>query len=377
MMMPSLSVPALVLALGVFARAADPDLVPIPPVTGKYNVGATKQVIELYSENDPTAPGGIQSEYLATIYYPTLDKPSEPKPFVEPELAEIMEQAYGINPGTIRRAIASISWDASYLPRHLAGRGLPTLILGPGGLGPPSDCYVTIISDLVSHGYVIAALDHPYEQPFLRFPNGTGLFGLPADYVPELDEIERLVDARVNDTLHFIDNYPDLVAKLKAPFKTSVFGAFGHSLGGAVAAEAAYYSDKLRSALNMDGSFWNRANSSSPDADLGKPVMLFGSEPHRPEGDPSWRTFPEVQTDWWRLFLVTGTVHREFSDATFWKTIDAFEGLGTIDGVRMVDIMRTYVRAFFDKTLLCKKEPLLEGDLEEYPEVVLLDGSED
>ncbi|KAI9162995.1 putative 1-alkyl-2-acetylglycerophosphocholine esterase [Paramyrothecium foliicola] len=349
--------------------------VQLPPPTGKYNIGASKHVIPLYAENDPTSPTGIQSEYLATLYYPTLDKPCKLAPYLEPETARLIAGAYRIANGTLESLTASVKWNASYLPGTVGESPYPTLLFGPGGTGPPSECYLTMIGDLVSHGYTVAALDHPYEQPFIRFPNGTGLIGLPTDFVPTEEFIARLTELRVADNLHFLSIFSDLVKDLEAPFNTTSFGAFGHSLGGATAFGAAIHSDLILSALNMDGANWGKPGVDGPEADVGKPVVQLGQDMHTPELDATWGTFPKWQTGWWRTILVAGSQHLDFSDATFWKTVDTNFTRGPIDGLRMVDVTRTYLKAFFDETLLGKEQPILDGPSEEWPEVTIYDGS--
>lgn len=369
-MVPSISCKTILCLTLITIGAAEKHM--LPPPTGKLNVGAIKHAIPFYNTYDVSSPGGIQSEYLATIYYPTLDQACRPAQVIDQGLADILEPYWELTPGTMTSTMASISWNATFLPEGCEGSDLPTLIFGPGGLGPPTDVYITLLSDLASHGYVVAALDHPYEQPFLRFENGTGLVGLPTDFnPPDLNALyERVYDARINDTLHFISVFPDLVQSIGARWNTSVYGDFGHSLGGAAAIGAAYESEKLVSVLNMDGSNWGRGNSSI-SADLSKPASLLGSEFHGLQSDLSWDRFAAQQTGSPFLWAtVNGTEHVDWSDATFWKTFDeAFTSLGPIDGVRMVEIMRRYVRAWFDLTLLGWEEPLLEESSDLFPEV--------
>lgn len=338
---------------------------PIPLPSGQYNVGVQKHVIEFVNQDDPTSPNSVSTEYLATIYYPTRDEPSEPKPYLEPELAQAYADVWDFD---IAHLTSTFRENASFLCKP-AG---PTLLFGPGGWGPPTDGYGILFSELVSHGYVVAALDHLYEQPFLRYPNGTGVYGLALDFPAELPFIEALHDVRVRESLHFIDYLPDLVAEIGAPFKTDNLGAFGHSLGGSTALTLALESDKIVAAINQDGSHLNRLNSTADQADLGStPSLILGSEGHTGETDGTWANFFKWQTGWWRLFIVTGSSHLEFSDAAFWKLFgEPTRPLGPIEGQRMVDVTNAYIKAFFDEYLLGQDQPILDGPSEEWPEVV-------
>ena len=67
---------------------------------------------------------------------------------------------------------------------------------------------------------------------------------------------------------------------------------------------------------------------------------------------------------------VKGTEHFNFSDyAVYFSPARALGLLGPIDGVRGLQITRTYVRAFFDTYLNKTPSPLLWGPTSDYPEV--------
>ncbi|KAJ5000836.1 Lactose regulatory protein LAC9 [Colletotrichum sp. SAR 10_66] len=335
---------------------------PIPAPTGKYNVGAQRFVVPFIDDDDVVWPNGVSTEYLVTLYYPTPDEKPYPKPYLEPELVELYEDLWNYN---ISHLTSTLRWNASYLDE---GTG-PTLLFGPGGWGPPTDGSYIAISDLVSHGYVVAAFDHVYEQPFVRYPNGTGVYGLsPAFSNYTLAWVEELHAVRVRQQLHFIDYFPSLVAELDAPFKTTDFGTFGVSLGGSAALTLALESDAVAAAINVDGTNWGRLNSTS-DSDLKKPSMILGFGGHNANSDRTWSNYRAWQTGWWRLFSVDGSVHADWEDRTYWKIFGTTATMGPINGNRMVNVTRTFIRAFFDEVLLGVEQPLLDTPSEDFPEV--------
>jgi dienelactone hydrolase len=365
--------------LGVVAFTAHQgglaQAVALPHPTGKYNVGFSKHTIEHYNSNDPLAPNNISTAFLATIYYPTLQKPrGRPQPYLDPELAAIMESQWNYAPGFLSTLTSTLQKDAPFLDGSVGEGGFPTLLFGPGGGGPPVQGNTILISDLVSHGYTVVGLDHPFEQPFLRYPNGTSVFGVDIDYNsdPLLTAIEetRMVDAKA-----FLDYFPELVRKLQAPINTTHIGAFGYSIGGAAAIGSIYHDDRLVSGLNLDGSFFGPPPSlNNIEADAKKPVFLLGNEIHTGEdaqGDSTWYTFRGFQTGYSRTFTINGTTHHDFCDDTFWKTIMPTDpSVGPINGYRQLQIMNAYTKAFFDFTLLDQKSPLLDGPSVQFPEVV-------
>ncbi|KAH7312581.1 platelet-activating factor acetylhydrolase [Stachybotrys elegans] len=332
---------------------------PLPPPSGQYNVGARREVIPFINP-DNVSPNNVSTEYLATFYYPTLDSaPCAPKPYLEPELAEMYYDLYTWN---ISHLTSTVRWNASYLDEAVG----PTVIFGPGGWGPPTDAYTIIFSELASLGYVVAALDHPYEQPFVRYPNGTGVYGLAIDFSGTLPFVEELAEVRSREMLHFIDTLPSLAASMGAPFETDNLGTFGHSLGGATALSAALSSPAVAAAINQDGTMYTVFHT--PASDIRKPTMLLGMEIHIPENDLSWREFMEFQTGWWLYVTVTGVMHLDWSDLTWWKKYGG-RALGTIDSQRMVDLTNTYITAFFDRHLKGVPSDVLEGQTGAWPEV--------
>jgi hypothetical protein len=70
---------------------------------------------------------------------------------------------------------------------------------------------------------------------------------------------------------------------------------------------------------------------------------------------------------------IKGTQHFNFSDyATSFSPLRALGALGSIDGVRGLQITCTYVRAFFDTYLNRAPSSLLQGSTRAYPEVQFL-----
>ncbi|KAI0004381.1 hypothetical protein F4779DRAFT_73697 [Xylariaceae sp. FL0662B] len=343
----------------------------IPPSKGPYHVGVKKHAIPHLNRKDPVAPGNASTSFLATIYYPTLEKPKENKTeYLDPVTASLYAEVYNITPVTLSSLTSSLARDA----RGLVGgkRPYPTLVFGPGLGGPPTECYTILSSELASYGYVVIGLDHPYEQPFVRYPNGTGIIGLPIVYNYSYPLIISSYEMRLEDTTALLDYLPALQTKTGIPINLTHIGAFGHSLGGAAAVGSMLDDSRVRAAINMDGTFWGTPAENTTAADVKGPVFLFGEEGNiGANGDATWGTFPLWQTGYWRQILVNGSLHVDFSDITFWKTLTKVNStsLGTIDGNRQVQIMRTLVRAFFDFSLRGVSEPVLDGPSSDWPEL--------
>ncbi|KAK5625952.1 hypothetical protein RRF57_001668 [Xylaria bambusicola] len=344
----------------------------LPPPTGKYYISVSKHTIENYNPNDPLAPNNISTEFLATIYYPTFQKPvGPPQPYLEPELAARLEPLLNYNASFLSTFTSTIQQNAPFV---YDVKSAPTLLFGPGG-SAPSVLNSIVISEMASHGYTVVALDHPFEQPFIRYPNGTAVMGVDIDFAaPGL--IEALYNTRLVDNAAFMEYFPKLTHTLGAPFNTTHFGLFGFSLGGAAAIGSAH-NDHVVSVLNLDGAVWGVPALNNSQAGRAKPVFLLGNENHTTENymyDPSWQSFLRWQTGYSRLFTIKGSMHLDFSDLTFWKIFGPPNPLaGRVDGSLQLNIVTAYVKAFFDFTLLGQDSPLLDGSPPEWPEVTFHD----
>ncbi|KAI2618929.1 hypothetical protein GGR54DRAFT_605106 [Hypoxylon sp. NC1633] len=361
------------------------NAIALPLPTGPFGVGVRKYAIEHYNDHDPWAPNKTSTAFLATIFYPTrLKSQGTPKPYLNPETATFYEQGWGFTPGLLASLTSTVQQDAPFLNPKELGKGehlkglssLPTILFGPAGAGPPVEGNTILISELASHGYAVVGIDHPFEQPFIKFPNGTGVWG--ADIDDDSDEfLEAAYETRLEDNAVFLNHYLSKLAnKSKLLLSTTHLGTIGYSLGGAGSFGSLHESDILISGLDLDGTLLGPLASNSSAADEKKPVFLLGNEGHlaASEGDYTWTSFPLWQTGYQRMMLINGTTHLDFCDNTFWKTLDGSGPVaGSIDGHEQVRILNAYVKAFFDLTLLGRNSPILDGPSPEFPEVVFID----
>lgn len=354
----------------------------LPSWTGPYSVGVSQQVFNKTTLNDPTAPDGTGSSYLATFYYPTSKQSSGSIPYIASELAAIYENLYSYPKDSLANLTSKIQPQSPVLSPNASLP--PCLIFGPGGGGPPSALYQALLADLASHGHFVAALDHPYEQPFVQYPNGgPGIVGLDPAFEGNETFYQAVYEFRVSDTIDFVQQFPVIAQKFgSAAVNTTHYVLFGHSLGGAASVGAMMQLENINNvtvlgAINMDGQFFGApASNVIAEANAKKPVFLFGSQGHDFTIDPTWLTFPLSQSGWWREVNVIGARHIDFSDITFWKGFNAStsQSIGIIGGSRMTQIVSKFVRDFVG--FVTGGEPgVLEAGSLEYPEASFLGGS--
>lgn len=182
----------------------------------------------------------------------------------------------------------------------------PLLIFSPGG-GAPRFFYTAVLESLASRGYVVVAIDHPYDALVVEFPDGPAIIGLKKTLTR--DEVELLVTVRAQDISFVLD---ELTRRLPNKFQTSDVVAFGHSLGSGAVAEAMLNDTRIKGGINLDGRLFG--SMERPNITLCKPFLQFSSE--RSSSDPYMRWNEEWERlSGWRLELVlSGAAHLTFTD---------------------------------------------------------------
>jgi pimeloyl-ACP methyl ester carboxylesterase len=157
---------------------------------------------------------------------------------------------------------------------------------------------------------------------------------------------------------------------------TSKVGIYGHSLGGATAAQALLSDSRFVGGINLDGTFFG----SVVERGLDKPFMLFAHEGKNLSTDPTWSAIWPNLKGFRREFILNGSTHGTFMDLPEAADLiglreefpqEVAELLGSIAGERSSQIIATYVSSFFDFILKGKKSELLDKQCKEFPEVTI------
>jgi predicted dienelactone hydrolase len=289
------------------------------------------------------------------LWYPTAAGKGRREQYMPPKVAAFVA-ADGALPASLftRVKLAAIS-DAAPLRR---GGGWPVVLFSTG-YGVERQLYTGLVQDLASHGYVVAAIDHPHDANIVSFPDGhTVSIGKVGE---SNNAIGNALTVRIADTRYVLD----MLTRLNRDRRNDPFygmfdldhvGMFGHSLGGATAAAAMLTDRRLDAGLDMDGFLFGKVAVTG----LKKPFMLFAA-------DPGIRSQPNLAQFWGRLrgprYAVdfAGAAHFAFSDLVFLVpqlagTDKAAEArlrslIGTINSTVAYAAERAYVLAYFDRTL--------------------------
>jgi dienelactone hydrolase len=305
--------------------------------------------VELYlvdpSRRDPWDPTIPVRELMVTVFYPAAATASFALAAqMLPGAATLFGQIAPL--GQPELPASGVDWSATMTHSHLAAPAQPdrrpVLIYSPGG-GDPRTLGTYVAEDLASHGYIVVTVDHPGDASVVEFPNTTAYRGqyritvFRGDPRADAATYKTMIETRIADCSFVADALgrlaagvnPDALGRplprdLDRALDPRQSGIYGHSAGGATAAEVLYEDRRFRAAINMEGYLdWTPAVAGTvgtllPVAAHGvdRPLLLVGTDGFTDEQalDLSWdalltRHLPTV----WRRQL-TGAGHWAFTD---------------------------------------------------------------
>ena len=228
-----------------------------PDLTGDYQVGrAVYHFVDDDPEGifstDPIIPVDLR-DLTVTVYYPAEISPdARPAPYV-PERIELLGEPVVDYERVSIHAYADVPVSSDQTSH-------PLLLFYPGGY-MDSFLYAALLEEVASHGYVVACISPWYIDG--------------VDW-GELGDVWVLGMIFTANQLVALNRDDPLLA---GSVDMTRVGAFGHSFGGAVAAEAAHRDQRFLAALNMDGGLFGDVVESGID----RPFMMMLS-------DRSWQT---------------------------------------------------------------------------------------
>ena len=344
---------------------------------------------------EPLSPSHGYRELMVDVWYPADPSAGKTADYLD---ASAYERALGTegfqqqfrDAADVIKAGAVQTHAVSGAPFSRAASRSPLLILSPGG-GMVREVYSAQIEDLVSHGYVVAAITHTYDGIVAVFPDGHAVThdGKRWPQIPSVAGELNLnqLEWHARDITFVLDELARANRATSSPLpfaghlEPSRIGAFGHSLGGMAAAHACQRDRRIKACLNQDGAaamkpFYLDARGWGMD----QPFMLIERAPRttppsdqelaamtltRPQADElisrlrhdKDATLRSTAQGSYRVVLESApTTHGDFTDLPFLGASTASEA-GT--RARILAVVRSWTRAFFDETLRGRKQPML------------------
>jgi len=275
----------------------------------------------------------------------------------------------------------------------------PVVIFSHGN-GGTSFSYASLIEDLVSRGYVVAAVEHTQTSVAVRFPDGRivpfrnekmpaglsraesmqwrmeGASAAIAEGAADIRFVkERLAELNASGSQQFL---------LAGRLDVNRVAAMGHSAGGAYAVRACQLDSGLAACVDLDGGMVPvAALPVYPDgAAMKQPLLLLEANYIESQMTGTKAEFQEyfrkkeqqlqscAPGSYNVILKSPGIAHPSFSDIPLFFA--GTQGYPEISAVRHNHrLIQSFVQAFLDKNLRGRKAPLLDGSSRAHPEATV------
>jgi len=252
----------------------------LPAPTGPYAVGShTYRWVDQARDEAATPDPADRRNVVVQAWYPAAPGAAGHSTYID-GLGRL-PPAVSLLPSFLLRHFDRIDTHAAP-DGPLAGRGAWPVVLFLPGYGAPRAAYSGLVADLASRGYVVLAIDHPYEGAVAELADGriatTVERFLPGD-PGRIRFMQGRADVRIADVQFVLDQLarpgvlqPPLAGRLDLDHVAIV----GHSFGGATAGLAMDRDDRFKAAANIDGTLYSGLSGRSG----ARPFLLMESD-HR------------------------------------------------------------------------------------------------
>lgn len=367
-----------------------PNIMPVfrfPTPTGIYAIGTlTYHLIDQDRREEFTANPNDRRELMVQVWYPAMPNQSQ-------------KRVRYLQDGSILAPVAQLLKLPGFVLTHL--KYVPTNAIRSAPVAKNKSSYPVLIfshgrggfrqhnmfqvQELVSQGYIVAAIDHSYVAAGVDFPDGRrASFDARMLDRAFIDKMVPYLSQDVGVTLDYLAviNRADPNHILSGKVDIRRAGVFGVSIGGAVAADACLRDPRLKACLSMDNFMPEavvRRGLSQPTMWIGRDKATMQREGWAPadinEAETTVRSVFEGLKEPGYLVLISGMFHQNFSDFPYFviSPLDRWLALdGPINARRGHAIVNAYTLAFFDRHLRdFGKQSVLDGSDAKYPEVVL------
>ncbi|MGI8610595.1 MAG: alpha/beta hydrolase family protein [Candidatus Dormibacteria bacterium] len=334
----------------------------LPAPTGVDRVGRAIYDWVDHARMDPYAPDRHTPRELSVwVWYPADPTTGA---HIAPYVPVEWEQALAF-PGDFAQSRPAAIRSHAYDGAPVASGHFPVLVLAPG-LGMDVSSYTTLAEEMASHGYVVAGVNPTYSTKVVL--SGGRLVGaLPrAADDADLNQLNLVWAA----DMRFVADHMLALAASNGLFSdrldARLVGYFGHSAGGAAAAEACRLDPHCAGAADLDGDLAGEVVRTG----LMKPFLFIGHDGSLSESSQtltSLRGLLRGETHGQaHVVTIAGTQHGSFTDRS--AEFNLF-GQQALEGSRGLRITGVYLGAFFDTAVRGRDGRLLAAPSRAYPEV--------
>jgi dienelactone hydrolase len=228
----------------------------------------------------------------------------------------------------------------------------PLIIFSPGYDGV-YEIYTSLIEDLVSHGFIVVTINHPYVSGITVFPDGRtiDLATPPTDPDEAKEFMNMSLRTVVEDAKFVLDHITEMNStnsNWKGHIDLSKVGMYGHSFGGASTAICCYEDSRFIAGLALDGFF----NEHIITDKINKPFLMMIAEDRLNDSNIQYM-WEHLKNDTYKVGVI-GSTHYAYTDVgillSHYVPLIPQEILnfGTIPPKKLVNITKTYEITFFE-----------------------------
>ena len=317
-------------ALAFQTATPTPQEVNFPELTGPYKVGLTSfEWVDQSRDETLASIPGLKRDLVVYIWFPaTLAKRTKLAPYMQ---GDLMWNIWSGHTGQ-DRMVHSYAYSTTLLDPDKPS--YPVLIFSPC-LYCISLNYASIMEEITSHGYIVIGTSHPYSTAVINYPDGRVLVGQnrsesPAMQASWTQDVRFVLDQAQN--LNATDDY------FKGHLDLAHVGVLGHFFAGPIAANVTAVDPRIKAGVTLAGI--------SSSTDVGStPFLYFGLAYHAQQTQDKY------------MVHIDGTAQFNYADfgllLPIIPEIEELEGLplGGIDPARGIQIVNSYLLAFFDHYL--------------------------
>ncbi len=346
-----------------------PGDIELPPPTGPYGIvrGVRRTLVDTSRDiggnalQDGGAPDASRP-LSVEVWFPTEPCPSSPAvPYLDADEAQASSVTAAQVAQVHAHARAKLPFATGLSPR-------PLLLFSHGYSELPR-FYTSFFEELVSHGYVVAAITHTLWVPVATFADGSTIAGTHGSQNVSITEYSDSAPVWLADALFVLDGVlqastTDPAGEIQGHLDTTKIAAFGHSFGGSTAMDVLASDARVKGALDIDGTLFGAAIGHA----YAQPFFFMQSD-HGVDSTEADVFKRSTGTAYEATIAKSG--HQNFSDLALYPPFAAQVPslIGTIAPARAIAIARAYQLAFFASVLAGTPSPLLAGPSSGYPEV--------
>lgn len=350
------------------AALALPYLLPVPrlpAVTGPYAIGT--QTFNLTDESRDeiyTAEPADKREIMAQVWYPA-EPGARGETAVYLEALDVMgpvvAERLGLPPFLLDHINLTDLGAQKDVPVLAADAPYPVLVFSHGLRGIRAQ-NTAMVRELVSHGFVVATIDHTYGNALTVFPDGRVAF-----YNPEVlsgvgqppKTSNTLVGVWAADIGFVLDQLAGWQEEAGGDFNgrldLSKVGVFGHSTGGGATVEFCGSDARCQAGVGLDA-WLEPVSNEIVAAGLTQPFLFLRSDEWLGEGvspnDALAKTLLNGLRDTGYLATIAGSAHYDFTDIPLFSPLTPQLGISSdMDASYLVDMMNNMALTFFRQEL--------------------------